>query len=74
MSSGLYIKRFVDQLQNLQSQNAKEFTMSIHEARQLHGDITKTLLDNNNKFPRSETTTPPEVDKILEVEIKAPRF
>ena len=74
MSSGLYIKRFVDKLQNLQSQNAKEFTMTIHEARQLHGDITKTLLDNNNIFPRSETTTPLDGDKILEVEIKAPRF
>ena len=54
--------------------NKKEFTMSIHEARQLHGDITKTLLDNNNTFPRSETTTTREVDKVLEVEIKSPRF
>ena len=31
-------------------------------------------LDNNNKFPRSETTTTREVDKVLEVEIKSPRF
>jgi hypothetical protein len=74
MSSGLYIKRFIDKLQTLQAQNAKEFNMSIHEARQLHGDITKTLLDNNNIYPRNETTTTPEVDKVLEVEIKAPPF
>jgi|TARA_B110000285_G_C15031973_1_gene567254 hypothetical protein len=41
----IYIQRFLDQLKNLQSQNAKELTMSLNEANKLHMDITKLLVE-----------------------------
>ena len=43
--SGLYIQKFVDRLQHFERKNAKEFTCSINDARELHADITKLLVD-----------------------------
>ena len=41
----IHIQRFLDRLKMLQDQNAKEITMSIHEANKLHSDITKLLIE-----------------------------
>lgn len=41
----IHIQRFLDRLKMLQDQNAKEITMSIHEANKLHNDLTKLLLE-----------------------------
>lgn len=41
----IHIQRFLDKLKMLQDQNAKEITMSIHEANKLHNDLTKLLLE-----------------------------
>ena len=41
----IHIQRFLDKLKMLQDQNAKEITMSIHEANKLHSDITKLLIE-----------------------------
>lgn len=61
---GQHIKRFVQRLTDLQATNAKEMTLTIHEARMLHADITNTLLDN-------QTTSTDTVDSI---EVKGGAF
>lgn len=65
----IYIQRFLDKLKNLQSQNAKDFTMSVHEANNLHQDITKLLLElktlSENKSDSNE---------VIEVELKGEDF
>lgn len=43
--SRLYITRFMDRLQQLESRGAKDFSCPMHDAKQLHSDITKLLLD-----------------------------
>jgi len=43
---GQHIRRFIQRINDLQATNAKELTMTLHEARQLHADITSALLDN----------------------------
>jgi len=60
------IKRFIDRLNDLQATGAKDFTMSMHEARSLHSDITKTLIDIRN------TQTPS--NEIVDVEVKGGSF
>ena len=45
----IHIQRFLNRLKMLQDQNAKEITMSIHEANRLHNDLTKLLLELKNK-------------------------
>lgn len=55
----LHIKRFVDRLQALESRNAKDFVCSLQEARNLHGDITRLLLEFENlqeRLTKEEST------------------
>lgn len=63
----MYIQRFLDRLKNLQAQNAKDFTMPIHEANNLHQDITKLLLEL--KSNKSLGT-----DQAISVELKGEDF
>ena len=63
--SGLHIKRFIDRLNDLQASGAKDYTMTMHDARNLHSDITKLLLDT-----RESTTT----EDVVSVEVKGGSF
>lgn len=40
----LHINRFVDNIKAHESRNARDFTMSMRDAKDLHADITKLLL------------------------------
>jgi len=40
----LHINRFVDKIKSVESKNLKNVNLTIKEARDLHGDITKLLL------------------------------
>ena len=60
------IKRFIDRLNDLQASGAKDFTMSMHEARSLHSDITKTLIDIRNKQE--------PFNEITDIEVKGGSF
>jgi len=61
-----HIKRFIDRLNDLQSTNAKDFTMSMHEARMLHTDITKLLIDTKD----ISTST----NEVINIEVKGEDF
>lgn len=61
-----HIKRFIDRLNDLQVTNSKDFIMSIHEARLLHTDITKLLIDTK------QSATP--TDEVIDVKIKGDPF
>jgi hypothetical protein len=43
--SGLYIRKFVDRLQQCELKGQKDFSCPIADAKNLHNDITKLLLD-----------------------------
>jgi hypothetical protein len=49
------INTFIDKIKFLETKNAKEFSMTMREAKDLHGDITKLLIvlqeltQNHNK-------------------------
>ena len=43
--SGLYIRKFVDRLQQCELKGQKDYSCSIVDAKNLHNDITKLLLD-----------------------------
>lgn len=40
----LHINRFIDNIKAHESRNARDFTMSMRDAKDLHADITKLLL------------------------------
>ena len=43
--SGLYIRKFIDRVAQCDATNARDFVWSMQDAKNLHGDITKLLLD-----------------------------
>jgi hypothetical protein len=49
----LHINRFVDNIKAHESRNARDFTMSMRDAKDLHADITKLLLTLQVKHEQS---------------------
>lgn len=43
--SGLYIRKFIDRLQQCELKGQKDYSCPIGDAKNLHNDITKLLLD-----------------------------
>lgn len=62
--SGLYIRKFIDRVAQCDATNAQDFIWNMQDAKNLHGDITKLLLDidllQQNKM--QETVEEIEVD------------
>lgn len=50
-----HINRFIDRLKAANDRNQRDFTMSIADARDLHGDITKLLVVLQEYHERSIT-------------------
>lgn len=67
---GIHIKKFLDRLRNLDSQRATQYVMTIHEARELHGDITKLLLDLKN----FSEALPEEKKSTVNIEVQGGSF
>ena len=59
----IHIQRFVERLQGFEARGAKDYIMSLKDAKDLHADITKLLLtlevlrENKQIQPADEVTT-----------------
>jgi hypothetical protein len=56
----LHINRFVDTIKAAESRGQRDLTMTLRDAKDLHGDITKLLLtleSMRNSVSREETVT-----------------
>jgi len=62
--SGLYIRKFIDRVTQCDATGASDFIWNMADAKNLHGDITKLLLDIETLSNRTteETSTEIEVD------------
>jgi len=59
----LHISKFIDRIKAAESRNQRDVIMTINEARDLHGDITKLLLiiEELRKTPTTEDSINVEV-------------
>lgn len=60
----LHINRFIDKIKMLESKQAKDFSMSMRDAKDLHGDITKLLLAVQELQLKKEETNEVQVVEI----------
>jgi hypothetical protein len=44
----IHLQKFVDRVRGFEARGAREFTMSLQDAKDLHADITRLLLDMQN--------------------------
>jgi hypothetical protein len=67
----MHLQKFVDRLRGYESRGAKDFVMSINDAKDLHADITRLLIELENL--RSNLTKDANT-QVLQVEIDGGRF
>lgn len=67
--SNLYIKKFVDRLQHFELRGAKDFTCSLQDAKMLHTEITRLLLDLEQAKSQPQNTA-----EVITVEVQGGSF
>jgi hypothetical protein len=67
----IHIQRFIDRLLGSEARGVKDFTMPIADAKGLHSDITRLLLDLQNL---REETSKKETDDVITVQINGGSF
>ena len=63
----IHIQRFIERLQGFDAKGAKDFSMPIKDAKDLHADITKLLL-----LLQNQQTAP--TDPVIEVKLTGGQF
>ena len=67
----MHIQRFVDRLRGFEARGARDFTMSITDAKDLHSDITRLLLDLQTA---KETAVKATQEETITVEMNGGSF
>jgi len=67
--SGLYIRKFIDRLQQAELKGQKDFVCPVADAKNLHNDITRLLLDLEAVKQATE-----QPDKTVTVELEGGSF
>ena len=67
----IHLQKFVDRVRGFEARGAKDFTMSISEAKDLHADITRLLIDLQNLREQAVTT---QEDQVITVEMDGGKF
>mgnify|MGYP000061874875 CR=1 FL=1 len=61
--SGLYIRKFIDRLQQCELKGQKDFSCPLADAKNLHNDITRLLLDLEAVKQSSQ------IEEVVQVEL-----
>jgi hypothetical protein len=68
----IHLNKFVDRLRGFEARGVKDFTMSMSDAKDLHADITRLLL--NLQTLQTAVTNNVSEDQSIRVEIKGGTF
>jgi hypothetical protein len=68
----MHLQRFVDRVRAFESRGAKDFTMPMTDAKDLHADITRLLITLQTLQESQEK--PNETPGIVEVQIQGGTF
>jgi hypothetical protein len=68
----IHLHKFVDRMRGFEARGAKDFTMSMTDAKDLHADITRLLIDLQNL--REATVAKTAVEPAINVEIQGGTF
>ena len=67
----MHIQKFVDRVRGHEARGARDFVMTINEARDLHADITRLLLTLQSLQEQQIRTA---VEETIKVEIQGGSF
>ena len=67
----IHIQRFVDRVRGGEARGARDFNMSMQDAKDLHADITRLLLDLHTL---NECATNNQTDSIITLNVDGGTF
>ena len=67
----LHLQRFVDRVQGNESRGPKDFTMSMNDARCMHADLTRLLMELNELRAAAAQK---QQEEVITVEVKGASF
>lgn len=66
-----HLQRFVDRVRGAEARGARDFTMSMDEARDLHSDLTRLLLELNELKTQAQSA---QSDQVITVQMDGGKF
>ena len=67
----IHIQKFVDRVRGHEARGVRDFVMTMTEAKDLHADITRLLIQLQNLQEHTAKTTN---DQVVQVEIDGGKF
>lgn len=67
----LHLQKFVDRVRGHEARGAKDFVMTLAEAKDMHADITRLLLELHNL--RGQVSKP-DVEEVITVQVGGGSF
>lgn len=67
----IHLQKFVDRVRGYEARGARDFVMTMTEAKDLHADITRLLLQLQNL---QEQTTKTNNNEVIQMEIGGGKF
>lgn len=68
----MHLQRFVDRVRASEARGARDFNMSMTDAKDLHADITRLLIELENF--RSAAASKPTEEEVITVKITGGSF
>ena len=68
----IHLQKFVDRVRGFEARGAREFTMSMQDAKDMHADITRLLLDLQNF--RESAANKPQDEQVITVRMDGGSF
>ena len=68
----IHLQRFVDRVRGFEARGAREFTMSMQDAKDLHADITRLLIDLQTF--REQQVQKAQEPEVIRVEVDGGAF
>jgi hypothetical protein len=67
----LHLQKFVDRVRGHEARGAKDFVMTLAEAKDMHADITRLLLELHDLREKSSN---PQAEEVITVQVGGGSF
>jgi hypothetical protein len=68
----IHLQKFIDRIQGFDARGSKDFTMSMTDAKGMHADISRLLLEL--QMLREQTVKNSDSDEIITVQMDGGKF
>jgi hypothetical protein len=67
----MHLQRFVDRVRGFEARGVRDFTMSMNDAKDLHADITRLLIELETLRNQADTRAK---DEVINIEVGGGSF